>query len=235
MNCDEVRQLAPELALGIADGAERAAALRHLAECGECRRVLEGLSEVTDELLMLAPEHEPPAGFESRVLAHMRSRRAPVRLRSRRRAFAAVFATAVATAAAMVLLMMSIYSDDRRLASHYRATLAEAHGSYFEAATLRSSAGGRAGIVFGYQGMPSWIFVIVERPYRSGEDGCDLLMVSGRRVPLPSLQIDPASGSAGTVLPVDLHDVATVRLTTDGRGEALEARLPHARSADHAR
>ena len=55
MECDQIRDLAPELALGIADGAERASALRHVANCPDCRRVLDELSTVSDELLLLAP------------------------------------------------------------------------------------------------------------------------------------------------------------------------------------
>ena len=71
MSCEHTRQLAAELALGIADGADRARALQHLGECAECRRAVEELSGVTDELLMLAPERQPPVGFESRVLARL--------------------------------------------------------------------------------------------------------------------------------------------------------------------
>jgi anti-sigma factor RsiW len=76
MTCEQTRGLASELALGIADGAERAAALEHLAGCAECRRAVAELSEVTDELLLRAPEHEPPPGFESRVLAQIQPARA---------------------------------------------------------------------------------------------------------------------------------------------------------------
>ena len=71
MSCERMRDLAPEIALGIADGEERAEALRHLSTCGECRRVVEQLSQVADELLVLAPVQEPPAGFESRVVEAM--------------------------------------------------------------------------------------------------------------------------------------------------------------------
>src|ERR671915_792893 len=67
LSCDEVRGLAPELALGIAAGEERARALRHLAACSECRRHLDDLSAVADDLLLLAPAHEPPVALESRV------------------------------------------------------------------------------------------------------------------------------------------------------------------------
>ena len=67
--CEQVRDLAPELALGIAEGEGRDGALRHLSGCGECRQLVSELSSVGDELLQLAPAHDPPAGFESRVLA----------------------------------------------------------------------------------------------------------------------------------------------------------------------
>jgi hypothetical protein len=69
MGCEQVRELAPELALGIAEGEERDAALRHLSGCSGCRQLVSELSSVGDELLQLAPAHDPPAGFESRVLA----------------------------------------------------------------------------------------------------------------------------------------------------------------------
>src|SRR3954451_23245268 len=71
MTCEQTRNLASELALGIADGAERAAALEQLVGCAECRRAVAELSEGTDELLLRAPEREPPPGFESRVLAQL--------------------------------------------------------------------------------------------------------------------------------------------------------------------
>src|SRR5215211_2017593 len=83
MRCEEIRELGPDLALGIADGEERAEALRHLSTCAECRHALERLSEVADELLLMAPVHEPPAGFESRVVEAMGLREPP---RRRRRA-----------------------------------------------------------------------------------------------------------------------------------------------------
>src|SRR3954464_5811031 len=80
MTCEQTRGLASEPALGIADGAERAAALEHLAGCAECRRAVAELSEVTDELLLRAPEHEPPPVFESRVLAQIQPPRARARV-----------------------------------------------------------------------------------------------------------------------------------------------------------
>jgi predicted anti-sigma-YlaC factor YlaD len=69
MKCEQVRELAPELALDIAGGEGRHAALRHLSRCSACRQLVSELSSVGEDLLLLAPAREPPLGFESRVLA----------------------------------------------------------------------------------------------------------------------------------------------------------------------
>ncbi|HEY1278968.1 MAG TPA: sigma factor-like helix-turn-helix DNA-binding protein, partial [Acidimicrobiales bacterium] len=70
MDCDQVVELAPELALDIVCGAERAAALAHLDTCGSCQHVVSSLTGVTDQLLLfLAPSVVPPPGFERQVLA----------------------------------------------------------------------------------------------------------------------------------------------------------------------
>src|SRR5947207_11994848 len=97
--CPEVRELAPELALGIVGGPERAEALQHASECGPCRALVGELAEAADALMLLAPESEPPSGFEERVLAALR---AP-RWRMRRRA--AVMVAAAAAAAAIVSIV----------------------------------------------------------------------------------------------------------------------------------
>lgn len=68
-DCAHIRELIPELAAGAAAGDERAHALRHLAGCAACRAELEQAAMVVDDLLMLAPRHEPPPGFEEAVLS----------------------------------------------------------------------------------------------------------------------------------------------------------------------
>src|SRR5580765_6515368 len=71
MSCEQFRELAPELAIEIADGQERDTALRHAATCPSCRQLVSELSTVVDDLLLLAPSHEPPPGFASRVVARI--------------------------------------------------------------------------------------------------------------------------------------------------------------------
>jgi hypothetical protein len=138
-------------------------------------------------------------------------------------------AAAAVAAAISVAVVLGATGDDRQLADHYRAALAAAHGSDFEAARLRSPTQVAAGVVYGYRGSPSWIFVAIYRPYQSTTYAVELEMTSGRRVPLPTLRLDPETGSAGQAIPVDLHDVASVRLVGSGRADLLQARLPHAR------
>src|SRR5919197_713577 len=165
MSCEQTRELAAELALGITDGEERAQALRHLAECAECRRAVEEYSAVTDELLTLAPAHQPPPGFESRVLARL----APPPARPRRRLSRILVPVAAAAAAAAVAagVVFRAPSHDRRLADQYRSTLAAAHGSYFTAARLRDPARIPGGLVYGYRGRSSWIYVGLYADHRS--------------------------------------------------------------------
>ncbi|HYF47043.1 MAG TPA: hypothetical protein VD926_12575, partial [Acidimicrobiales bacterium] len=82
-DCVRLRDVAPELALGVLDGPERGEALAHLAGCDECRALVRELTEVVDRLVALAPDAEPPAGFESAVVERIRppaSARRPRRL-----------------------------------------------------------------------------------------------------------------------------------------------------------
>jgi hypothetical protein len=69
MDCAAFRAVAPELALGVAVGDERAAALGHLATCAACRHDLDRLTAAVDALVTAAPEAEPSSGFEVRALA----------------------------------------------------------------------------------------------------------------------------------------------------------------------
>jgi hypothetical protein len=231
MTCEQTRALAPELALGIADGAERAEALEHLAICAECRRAVAELSDVTDELLLRGPEREPPVGFESRVLARLEPPRTVARPRRRRRRALLALAPAAVAAALATVVVLGATSNDRRLAGEYREALAAAHGTAFEAARLRAPGGRPAGVAYAYRGSPSWIFVYLYRGHRSDRYRLELALTSGRRVPLPSLRIDPATGSGGQATAVDLHGVTSVLLVGTSPGEVLEANLPRERGA----
>ena len=68
VDCGRFRDLAPELALGLVAGHERAETLAHLQGCPACRHHMADLGLVHDQLRALVPAAEPPVGFEQRVL-----------------------------------------------------------------------------------------------------------------------------------------------------------------------
>lgn len=104
MDCETVADLVPELALGLLDGAERAAMLGHVEGCSRCQADLAGLTEVGEHLLLLAPAAEPPPGFESRVLAQLApSPRTRVRWRPLWVAAAAVLVVLASAGAVLAL------------------------------------------------------------------------------------------------------------------------------------
>ena len=224
-DCAGIREALPELALGIADGVQRALALEHVAGCSDCRRELEEFSSLADELIGLAPEREAPPGFENRLLGRVairQTRRRQVRRRLRRLTLAAAAVPAVVAATA---LTMSIsYSSDRRLASQYRAALHGAHGKYFQSARLNTPAGQVAGIVFAYQGSPSWLFYVLGGRSRSGLYREQIVTRSGRTLTLPRFRL--IEGTWGIATPIPVRDVARVRLIPQPHGSAIVATLP---------
>lgn len=76
MGCEQLREVAPDVALGLLTGEERAAALAHLDGCESCRADVASLAGVVDEVLLAGPEAAPPPGFASGVLARVAGERA---------------------------------------------------------------------------------------------------------------------------------------------------------------
>jgi hypothetical protein len=219
--CREVRDLATEVALGIATGEERARVLQHIAGCTGCRQEIAELAQVADSLLLLAPEEEPPSGFESRVL-----RRVDQPRRSFRRRFATVGAAAcvaLVVGAGGVLLMLG---EDRRLADHYRNALAGANGDYFGVVDLFDEGGEEAGHIFVYEGDPSWVFVSFSEVETPGEYGIQVVTREGERLDGGSFEISAEKRSWGGELPVDLDEVATIRCVLRGGASVMVARFP---------
>jgi hypothetical protein len=75
-SCEHVREVAPDVALGLLTGEERAQALDHLEGCEGCRAEVASLAVTADEVLLASPEAAPPPGFADRVLARLAAERA---------------------------------------------------------------------------------------------------------------------------------------------------------------
>ena len=214
LSCERARELAPELALGIISGDERAELIAHAASCVGCRQLIEDLSVTADRILLIAPEHEPPVGFESGVLAQIRS---PAR---KRRPW---FIAAAAIGAAMIAAggMWWATAADRDLASHYRAALEEADGEYFGVKPLRSGTE-KVGNAFAYEGSPSWLFVVFEDGLDEGIYRVELETTDDAVVDLGSFELLEPRQTWGTHIDVGLRDVRVLRFST-ADGVAFEA------------
>ena len=213
--CEEVMGLAPELALGIAVGEERARGLAHLGSCTDCRRLVEELSRVGDEILMLAPLREPPPGFESRVLERFST--------GRRRSLARRLGSLAAAAAIASVLtaggVLWAVDDERDVAARYQAALQTADGEYFGAKELHS-AERREGTVFIYEGNPSWVYLIADQP---GTYRCELVMENGDVEYLGTFELEIDRTSWGTVVPGSLHEAESLRMQNVDGGATLTA------------
>jgi hypothetical protein len=71
MTCEQMADMAAELALGVLTGRERAMAVAHLDTCDVCREDVRQLMATGEQLIELLPPAEPPAGFETQVLARL--------------------------------------------------------------------------------------------------------------------------------------------------------------------
>ena len=107
LTCAEVRELAPELALEILGGAERAEVVLHVNGCARCQAYVSELTEAADAIPQLVPEHEPPAGFEERVIHRLDEGRR----RSRRRWVASIAAAAAVAAIFSITIVRVVESD----------------------------------------------------------------------------------------------------------------------------
>jgi hypothetical protein len=211
--CADVRELAPELALGIVGGPERADALQHASECGPCRALVGELAEAADALTLLAPESEPPSGFEERVLAAFR---AP-RLRMRRRAGVMVAAAAAAAAIVSIVGVRVVESvrDTNRIV---------AAASDVRSARMTGANGVGVGNVFVSNGRPSSVVVNVNYGVSSGRYGIEFRTGSAAKH-LGDVNIRDEHGSWGGVAALPGNATGSVVLVSADGTVVCEARL----------
>jgi hypothetical protein len=218
-----VRELAPEVALGVASVEERAVVLGHVVSCAECRANLAELSTLADDLLTLVPQAEPPTGFETGVLGRL----GDSAVRARRR-WPRLFGVAAALVLVASVSGGAVYwsgRDDREAAAGLRDSLQTANGQYFVAFALRDLGGVQRGAVFGYQGNPAWMFITVTEVLPARRYAIELVIQDGSSYRLAAGVDLSRSRGWGAAIPVAVHDARLLRIVdSDGR-LVLSARL----------
>jgi hypothetical protein len=198
MPCLELEQVAADLALGLASGDERAAALSHVEWCPACRELVEELSRAADALVLLAPDVEPRAGFEQRVMAALD-------VPSRRR-----WARVLVCAAAVALILVAGGLVGR-------LTAGSGPSSSLARARMVTPGAVDVGEVYVLRGDAG--FVLITVPRWSGQAGdyyVQLGLDDGTTTALAAASVDPARGSyaaavsgpGATVVKVALVDAA---------------------------
>jgi anti-sigma factor RsiW len=197
VGCAELREASADLALGDLSGSERADALAHLAACPMCGQLVGELTRVAEDLLLLAPELEPPPGFESRVLAHLEEERRPRRLRFR--SLVAVAAAVVVLAAGGGLVAQMVDDDDRP------RTVRTA---------LAISASGRSTCrVVVHGGRPASLVVSLDGPAGSNREYVvEAQPAKGAAIPVGRFALADGHGLLATTVELDADDLKSVRV-----------------------
>src|SRR5918996_1445705 len=181
LGCEQVRELAGELALGIAEGQDRDAAPGPPGGLWPVPAAGRGAGGGRRRALSAGPR--PSATRRVRVPGRLP---APA-------AAAAVVLAATLGAGSVVLAT----AGDCRLAEGYQAVLRQGQGASFVAAPLQG-ARGRVGTVFGYQGQPSWVMVTLAPSIPAkGRVQVQVLTRDGRSLSLGQAVLGGAAGSWG--------------------------------------
>jgi hypothetical protein len=188
----DIQALTPEAALGLLSGTERTEVLEHLGGCEQCRELMHELSAVADELVLLAPQAEPPAGFEQRVLARMGATRG-------RRRWPLVVGTIAASLLAVVGFALGRAGSGSSPSVHEVA--------------MRAPSGRVVGDAYLHGDDPTWVFVTVPGwTDRSTDYRLRVTFADGTTTDVPG------AGSWGTVLSADSGEVRELSLLdADGR------------------
>lgn len=197
LDCPDVRALAPDVALDLLSGDERAAALEHLGSCASCRLEVEELSSVADSLLALTPAVPPPPGFEAGVLARMEVATPEPRPSAgrRRRWRAPALVAACAALGAGILLAVPRDADD----GVRRASFVTADGS-------------DAGEVVLTDGDPDNMMCTIDDPRFTGAYTIGLVLDDGTRREVGAFEVDGDRYTWGTPLPVDADRVRSIEV-----------------------
>lgn len=213
LSCATMRELAPEMALDVLSGYERATAQAHLNECAGCRAYVGSLTHISDRLLTLVPGVEPPVGFEDRVM----SRIGLTPPRSRQQSPRRWLPIAVAAAVAALVFGIGGWVIGGIAMSRTGVVAAEAE---FRFAALHTTDNRQIGQVFTYQGDPPWVYMSVATQPTVSSVACQLVRRDGSTIPVGTFALSGGKGSWGAELKVDPSNVVGARLL-DSMGTVL--------------
>jgi anti-sigma-K factor RskA len=217
MTCERMRELAPELALGVLSGRERAQAQEHLDQCPACREEVSAFAEVGDRLLAIVPSVEPPVGFEDRVLARLdlagdrgarssrvsrssRATRGPLGSRPTARDRRRWLPIAVAAVAALVFGVGGWAIGNMNRPTQVASAPVDDN---IRSAVLWAGNHQEVGQVVTYQGTQPWLYLTVDTGKTTTTVSCELQRADGTNLLMGRFTLVDGKGAWGGALPAD--------------------------------
>lgn len=210
MNSSECKELDDQLealALGQVAEPERARLHAHVAICGSCRGRFDDMLGLTDMLLALAPLHEPPPGFESRVLDRLSIPEA-------RRSPRSVMLLGTAAAVLIVVGALGAVAIDRRIRDEGI--------SVASSGVIVGVDGSRVGGIQLVRGDQPYVLIAIDRPRPgSGPVTCQLQLADGRRVNVGSWSYADVRGGVWAAGLDDASLAAVAMQVVDSNGTVV--------------
>jgi hypothetical protein len=218
--CVDVEGSLAELALGILPGNDRAVALAHVQGCEHCQAELEKLTLTADGLLGLAPELEPPVGFEVELFrrlgisephsgaqpAHRRIGGLLDRISSKGRVMVSVAAVTFGVALGFGTGWVTNPGTS--------ASVRPYENGVAPATANLTSDSHSVGTVSTFAGTPGWMLMTVHTGSVSGLVTCQVIVSGGRQVTVGSFRLDHGYGAWSARLPVAVPDIRLAQVTT---------------------
>ena len=221
--CDEYADDLAELALGILTGRARAATLAHVDSCPRCAEELEQLSHAADAVVRVAPQIEPPMGFEVRLFSRMGldeapapSAGAPVRTLRPARWSKRVPRWALAGAAAVIALALGLGIGWSTGSGHSGPPHPQGPAGAEVAAGNLTANGSTVGSVNTYGGSKPWMIVTLADSWTDGKVTCEVVTDDGVTHEVGSFTATDGYGAWGAPLrvsPQDVHKAEVVSST----------------------
>jgi len=227
LSCEQCDELTAELALGVLGGRERAEALAHLSRCARCQDSVSAMTATVGRLVELLPEADPPPGFDQRVIAAMTppgfehpaitSPKAAARRAHRGVPVAAAVLTGALLAGGGWLFGALFPVDPAGLP--ISGVQVQPTADVMVSPLLAGDQ--EIGQAYVYAQAPSWIFLSISDPAKSGSIGasttltCELTNQDGSSVALGSFSLQDGHADWATQTPIDARSFDGAKLTTD--------------------
>ncbi len=212
--CKELDDQLEALALGQVSEPDRSRLHAHVAVCSSCRRRFDELLGLTDTLLALAPIHEPPPGFESRVLDSLSIPQA-------RRSPRSTVLLGMAAALLIVVAAVGAVAVDRRIGGEGI--------SVARSGVIVGASGFRVGGVQLVRGDQPYVLVAIDDPRPgSGPVTCHLQLADGRSVIVGSWSYADVRGGVWAAGLDDSSLAAVAMQIVDSGGTVVASASLHA-------